>query len=417
MKSKKLFCLAIFIAVVGMTAALFAPALIVWAAAEADKITIVGGGRGAYLDYYDEDDMASNDADGVSSQQSVKAYIDSGTATLSNKTLASPTLTGTVTTETLTLSDDVLCVAEGDTADAHETTLSFTEPTADCTYILPTDAAATYGFVVSTLATNSSTAANSVFGGTNQLIFECATADARELILQPRDDATVGDATVYIPSLNDAAAVVSGLTTNDIDVANSVWATSNDITFEGVTADAYETTISPGDPTRDTAVTIPIMSGSMMIGGKVDVGHHGVSNATEVDASTVEYKLPDAGGAVEVVCGGTSSGTTDAYYLRFYAVDTVGGGTDTAILVLTADDGSLGDWHAQAVFATSDGAAMSASGSMEFATEDPAVAGDPIDQQNTTIDLSLYEQIKVAIDLEGTTDDFSLEYCVWKILY
>lgn len=45
----------------------------------------------------DEDDMSSNSASAAPSQQSVKAYVDSGTTTLSNKTLAATTLSGTLT--------------------------------------------------------------------------------------------------------------------------------------------------------------------------------------------------------------------------------------------------------------------------------------------------------------------------------
>lgn len=44
----------------------------------------------------DEDDMISNSATKVPTQQSVKAYVDSGTVTMTNKTLTSPVLQGTV---------------------------------------------------------------------------------------------------------------------------------------------------------------------------------------------------------------------------------------------------------------------------------------------------------------------------------
>jgi len=45
----------------------------------------------------DEDDMSSNSASAAPTQQSTKAYVDSGTTTLSNKTLAATTLSGTLT--------------------------------------------------------------------------------------------------------------------------------------------------------------------------------------------------------------------------------------------------------------------------------------------------------------------------------
>jgi hypothetical protein len=52
----------------------------------------------------DEDTMASNSATKVPTQQSVKAYVDSGTVTMTNKTLTSPTITSpAITSPTITL--------------------------------------------------------------------------------------------------------------------------------------------------------------------------------------------------------------------------------------------------------------------------------------------------------------------------
>jgi hypothetical protein len=144
----------------------------------------------------DEDNMASNSATQIATQQSIKAYVDSqvtaedldittdsgtiaidldsetltvaggtgldttgsgntitiaidstvttltGTQTLTNKTLTSPTInTPTITNltaTTLTLTDSSI-VFEGATADAHETTLTVTDPTADRTITLPNE--------------------------------------------------------------------------------------------------------------------------------------------------------------------------------------------------------------------------------------------------------------------------------------
>tara|TARA_R110001592_G_scaffold88549_1_gene260797 strand:- start:67 stop:987 length:921 start_codon:yes stop_codon:yes gene_type:complete len=144
----------------------------------------------------DEDNMASNSATQLATQQSIKAYVDAtitaedldittdsgtiaidldsetltiaggtgidttgssntitvaidstvatltGTQTLTNKTLTSPTInTPTITNltaTTLTLTDASI-VFEGATADAHETTLTVTDPTADRTITLPNE--------------------------------------------------------------------------------------------------------------------------------------------------------------------------------------------------------------------------------------------------------------------------------------
>ena len=157
----------------------------------------------------DEDNMASNSATQVATQQSIKAYVDAqltaedlditsdsgtiaidldsetltiaggtgidttgssntitvaidstvatltGSQTLTNKTLTSPTInTPTITNltaTTLTLTDSSI-VFEGATADAHETTLTVVDPTADRTITLPNE--------TGTLITSASAATN-----------------------------------------------------------------------------------------------------------------------------------------------------------------------------------------------------------------------------------------------------------------
>ena len=167
--------------------------------------------------FLDEDDMDSNSATKLASQQSIKAYVDAqitaqdldittdsgdaaidlnsetltiaggtgidtsasgnsitiatssgtvtttATQTLTNKTLTSPTLNSpTITTLTATqlALTDASIVFEGATADAHETTLTVTDPTADRTITLPNESgtlitstgAATNAFSVSIAA-------------------------------------------------------------------------------------------------------------------------------------------------------------------------------------------------------------------------------------------------------------------------
>jgi hypothetical protein len=159
--------------------------------------------------FLDEDGMDSDSATKLASQQSIKAYVDAqitaqdldittdsgtiaidlnsetltiaggtnvdtsgssnsitiatasgvvtltGTQTLTNKTLTSPTLNSpTITTLTATqlALTDASIVFEGATADAHETTLTVTDPTADRTITLPNE--------TGTLITSASAATN-----------------------------------------------------------------------------------------------------------------------------------------------------------------------------------------------------------------------------------------------------------------
>ena len=159
--------------------------------------------------FLDEDNMASDSATKLASQQSIKAYVDAqltaedldittdsgtiaidldsetltiaggtgidttgssntitvavdstvatltGSQTLTNKTLTSPTInTPTITNLTATALNltDASIVFEGATADAHETTLTVTDPTADRTITLPNE--------TGTLITSASAATN-----------------------------------------------------------------------------------------------------------------------------------------------------------------------------------------------------------------------------------------------------------------
>ena len=158
----------------------------------------------------DEDNMASNSATKLATQQSIKAYVDAtvtaddvdiaadsgsniaidldsevltlaggtglgsvasgnsitfnidstvttltGTQTLTNKTLTSPTINSpTITSLTATALNltDASIIFEGATADAHETTLTVTDPTADRTITIPNE--------TGTLITSASAATN-----------------------------------------------------------------------------------------------------------------------------------------------------------------------------------------------------------------------------------------------------------------
>ena len=159
--------------------------------------------------FLDEDNMASNSATKLASQQSIKAYIDAaitaedldittdsgtiaidldsetltiaggtglassgssntvtlaidntvttltGTQTLTNKTLTSPVInTPTISNVTATnlVLTDASIVFEGATADAHETTLTVADPTADRTVTIPNE--------TGTLITSASAATN-----------------------------------------------------------------------------------------------------------------------------------------------------------------------------------------------------------------------------------------------------------------
>ena len=60
-----------------------------------------------------------------------------GSQTLTNKSLTSPTITGTITAGSAVFAGGSPLVFEGATANSYETTLAVTDPTADRTLTLP----------------------------------------------------------------------------------------------------------------------------------------------------------------------------------------------------------------------------------------------------------------------------------------
>jgi hypothetical protein len=149
---------------------------------------------------------------------------------------------------------------EGTVEDGFETCITVTNPTADRTFTIPDAAGGTY--LVSSLATNGIDVANSIWGASNALVFEGATANAFETSIVPAD---VGaDNTLTLPNTT-GALLLSTLTTNNTDVVNSVWAESNGFTFEGATANGFELTVTPGDPIADVTVTLPAMTGTAVV--------------------------------------------------------------------------------------------------------------------------------------------------------
>jgi hypothetical protein len=154
-------------------------------------------------------------------------------------------------------------VLEGATADGFETTLSPVDPTADQTVSLP-NFAVNYALLGSTLTTNNISAANSLWGISNGLVFEGATADASEITLSPAD--ATADVTYLLPNAAAASYAImsSTLATNAPDIANSVTGASASLVFEG-TADGFETSLTATDPTADRTVTIPNATGTVIL--------------------------------------------------------------------------------------------------------------------------------------------------------
>lgn len=182
------------------------------------------------------------------------AVTTSGSYTLTNKTLTSPIING----------DGV--VFEGATADAYETTLTVVDPTADRTITLPNVS----GTVITTGNLSDITDIG-VFTGS--ITIEGATADAFETTLaitDPTADRTVTfqDATGTVV-LRDTTDTLTNKTLTSPTVSG-LYLSDSSIVFEGSSADAFETTLTVTNPTADRTITLPDSSGTLALQSSLD---------------------------------------------------------------------------------------------------------------------------------------------------
>jgi len=107
-------------------------------------------------------------------------------------------------------------------------------------------------------------------GAGNNIIFEGATNDGFETTLTVTDP--TADRTVTLPNATttlvgtDTSDTLTNKTLTSPTISNATFtgqqsglqiAFNNSIVFEGTTADAYELTLSAGEPTSDVTVTMP----------------------------------------------------------------------------------------------------------------------------------------------------------------
>jgi len=238
-------------------------------AVAADGITLGTHTAGAYVATVTAGTgvtIAGDGTEGRAATISIGQVIDSG---------ASPTFAGltvtNLTTSTLTIAGSRVLVSdlgtnaigaansvwgttnalvfEGSTANGNETVLTVADPTADVTITLP-DAS---GTVLLERSDNDGTA-DTIWGGTNSVVFEGTTADAFEAFLVGPADPTA-DVTITLP--NATGTLLIARSDND-GTTNTIWGGTNAVVFEGSTADAFEAFLAgPANPTADVTITLP----------------------------------------------------------------------------------------------------------------------------------------------------------------
>tara|TARA_Y100000310_G_scaffold241838_1_gene245986 strand:+ start:5671 stop:8487 length:2817 start_codon:yes stop_codon:yes gene_type:complete len=170
---------------------------------------------------------------------------------------------------------------------------------------------------------------------------EGTTDDGNEILIVTGDPGA--DVTQTIPAV--AGAYV--LSTAGVEgTANAFWGGTNAIVFEGATADAFELVVQPDNPTTDNTITLPDYAGGLPLVINQDFTQ---TDATGVGANTVvtgsSLTIADgwfaANKALKWTIGGTSDGSGGAAMTCALDVD----GSQFGVVELTT--GQSDDWIAE----------------------------------------------------------------------
>ena len=231
----------------------------------------------------DEDNMASNSATHVPSQQSVKAYVDA-TVAATNELVedSSPQLGANLDLNSNNIT------GTGDISTTGNITLT------------STDAGSSAAPIVSLVRDSSSPADADYLG---QLAFK-GDDDGGSVHTYAKISGKIDDASAGSEDGLLEFAVVSG-GSNEIVARiknNGIFLnTGNTLRFEGATADAHETTLTVTDPTADRTITLPNASGTVLLADGDGSSLTGISSDLSNDSS------PQLGGDLDVVTHGIVS--------------------------------------------------------------------------------------------------------------
>ena len=190
--------------------------------------------------------------------------LDTDTQTLTNKTLTSPTINGGTFSGTFTgtmdISGSVLSgasplVFEGASADAHETTLAFVDPTSDRVVSLPNATDTLVGKATTDTLTNKSFDLGGTSNSFTGTLSEFNTALQGDSFSTLTGSDTLSNKTFTSPTIN--GGTYSGSFTGTMDITGTVLSGASPLVFEGATDDAHETTWAFTDPTADRTITFP----------------------------------------------------------------------------------------------------------------------------------------------------------------
>ena len=155
--------------------------------------------------------------------------------------------------------------------------------------------------------------------GSNNIVFEGATADAYETTLTVVDP--TADRTITFQNSSGTVAFLTDVTGGATPGNFTTITLDNNITFEGDTADAHETTLTVEDPTADRTVTIPNATGQIVLRDTTDTltnktinaSNNTLSNIANSSLTNSSITISDGSNTSAVALGGTLtiSGTSN----------------------------------------------------------------------------------------------------------
>ena len=215
-------------------------------------------------------------------------------------------------------------------------------------------------------------------------------------------------------TLSASTLVADGASISGLVAGNSM-ALSNGASIDGTLAgDTFTFTLASGNSlalSNGASVTGTVAAttfnptvGSLPKVMKIDTTLVQIDAATTVVGSTLVFTIPDTGGSIHVICGGTIN--TDDQGTK--AIDIIGG--TTVITTMTIAQTDKGDYFYEAEFTgTASGASVKALSRVTSGTETAPL----VDYAKTDLDLSAVTTWGVRMTLAHADDEMSLEYCSW----
>ena len=221
------------------------------------------------------DGTANHTLHGIDSAEGSVVGTDKA-QTLTAKTLTSPI----ITSPTITAAGvDASIVFEGATADAHETTLTVEEPTADRTITLP-NATGTVALVANVLALSGGTMTGAIAMGTSKITGLGDPTSAQDATTKTYVDAILGSSTAAATSATSAATSATSAATSATSASNSATASASSASASASSASAAATSATSAASSATAAATSASSASTSATSAAADAATAAASVAT-----------------------------------------------------------------------------------------------------------------------------------------